>query len=189
MLRPVITLLFVFTIICGIVYPVLVTGIAQALFPSQAEGSLLRDEDGNVIGSALIGQSFSDPGYVWGRPSVTAPAPYNAAASTGSNLGNGAPALLDSVNARIEALQKADPGNKAPIPVDLVTASASGLDPHISVAAAEYQLPRIAKARGIKAEVLREVIARHTTPRFQGILGEPVVNVLEINSELHRMQK
>lgn len=188
MFRPAVTLLLFFTVLFGFAYPLLVTGIAQIAFPSQAEGSLLRDGEERVVGSAVIGQPFSSPGYLWGRPSATMPAPYNAAASGGSNLSNGSPALLEAVQARIDALRKADPENKQPIPVDLVTASASGLDPHISIAAAHYQLPRIAKARGIATDVLQEIVSRHTTPRFLDIFGEPVVNVLEVNLELDTIQ-
>lgn len=187
MFRPAITLLLFFTALCGFIYPFLVTGIAQLTFPSQVEGSLLRNDEG-IVGSSLIGQSFTSPGYLWGRPSATVPFPYNAAASGGSNLSNGSPVLLEAVHARIEALRKTNRENNGPIPVDLVTASASGLDPHISVAAAEYQLARIAKVRGMDSSLLRKVVAHHTTPRFLGIFGEPVVNVLEVNLALDKIQ-
>lgn len=184
MLRPVITLLAIFTVLCGFLYPMLVTGIAQFAFPSQAEGSLLHNKDGQIAGSALIGQPFTAPGYLWGRPSATAPVPYNAAASGGSNLSNGAPELLEAVQARIEALRKADPKNSKPIPVDLVTASASGLDPHISLAGAYYQADRIARERKMPVSEVRELIDRYTENRILGMIGEPVVNVLHVNLAL-----
>src|SRR5499426_4627587 len=154
-------MLVVLTILTGMVYPLIVTGIAQGFFPTQANGSLI-ERDGKVVGSALIGQPFSDPKYFWSRPSATSPMPYNAGASSGSNQGPLNPALADAVKARIEALQKADPDNKAPVPVDLVTASGSGLDPHISPAAAEYQVERISKTRGIPEQRVRDLVESHT---------------------------
>jgi potassium-transporting ATPase KdpC subunit len=181
--RPALVLLLILTLITGIVYPLLVTGIAQIAFPSQANGSLLI-RDGKAIGSRLIGQSFSDPKHFWSRPSATAPQPYNGAASTASNLGPLNPALTDGIKSRIDALRAADPTNKAPIPADLVTASASGLDPNISLAAAYYQTPRVARERGLQPEAVQALIAAHTHGRWLGFLGEPRVNVLELNLAL-----
>src|ERR1700722_19348634 len=175
-------LLFIFlTLLLGVVYPAVVTGIAQVIFPHQANGSLITGKDGKVLGSELIGQNFSDPKYFWSRLSATTPGPYNAASSNGSNYGVNNPALHDAVKGRVDALRKADPDNKAPIPVDLVTASGSGLDPHISLAAANYQIARVAKARGLQYDVVKELVAQHSQGRFLGILGEPVVNVLTLN--------
>jgi potassium-transporting ATPase KdpC subunit len=171
------------TLLTGLVYPFAVTGIAQAFMPEQANGSLIA-KNGKVIGSALIGQSFTDPKYFWGRPSATVPGPYNAVASGGSNLGPTNPALFEAVKGRVEALRLADPGNTAPIPIDLVTASASGLDPHISPAAAEYQLARVARLRGLDPEALRHLVKAHTEKRQFGLLGEPRVNVLRLNLAL-----
>jgi K+-transporting ATPase ATPase C chain len=179
-------MLVAMTLLTGVAYPLLVTGLAQLLFPRQAAGSLVI-EDGRPVGSALIGQPFSSPGYFWGRPSATAPVPYNASASAGSNLGPLNPALADAVAARIRALRAADPGNRLPVPVDLVTASASGLDPHISPAAAEYQLSRVAARRQLDPARLRRLVAEHTEPRQLGVLGEPRVNVLALNRALDRM--
>jgi K+-transporting ATPase ATPase C chain len=179
--------LALFTLLTGLAYPLAVTGIAQLIFPYQANGSLMQ-RDGKVIGSELIGQSFTDAKYFWGRPSATVPFPYNAAASSGSNLGPTNPALELAVQARREALQSADPGNEALIPVDLVTASASGLDPHISVAAALYQAPRVARERSLSEAQVRLMVAQYTeAPQF-GFLGEPRVNVLRLNLALDGLQ-
>jgi potassium-transporting ATPase KdpC subunit len=185
LLNSAIGLFTLLTVLTGLIYPFAVTGIAQRVFPQQANGSLIL-EVGQASGSALIGQPFTDPKYFWGRLSATAPFPYNAAASSGSNLGPTNPALLDSVKARIKALQEADPGNPAPIPVDLVTASGSGLDPHISPAAAEYQINRVAKARKLDPKQVRELVSKYTEGRQFGILGEPRVNVLKLNLTLDR---
>jgi potassium-transporting ATPase KdpC subunit len=175
--------ILVLTLLTGLVYPLAVTGIAALAFPAKASGSLLP-EQGHTAGSALIGQTFSDPKYFWGRPSATSPFPYNAALSTGSNLGPTNPALVEQVKARVEALRRADPGNTAPVPVDLVTSSASGLDPDISPAAAYYQAHRVAKARGLSEEQVRGLVASHIKGRPWGCLGEPRVNVLELNLAL-----
>ena len=171
----------------GIAYPLLVTGISQLTMSGKANGSLIVRE-GKPVGSELIGQSFSEPKYFWGRLSATGPMPYNASNSGGSNLGPTNPALMDAVKARVQALRAADPGNTQPVPVDLVTASASGLDPHISPAAAEYQLARVARVRLIKSETVRKLVAEHTERRQFGILGEPRVNVLELNLALDSMR-
>jgi K+-transporting ATPase ATPase C chain len=187
LLRPAIVLFLILTGITGIVYPFVVTGIAQAIFPSQAGGSLIV-RDGKPVGSSLIGQSFSDPKHFWGRPSATSPQPYNGLASGGSNLGPLNPALTDGIKSRIEALQAADPANKAPIPVDLVTASASGLDPDISLAAAYYQAARVARARGLAPDAVRSMIAAHARGKLLGILGEPRVNVLDLNLALDALK-
>jgi potassium-transporting ATPase KdpC subunit len=180
-------LLMLFTLLTGLLYPFLITGIAQGIFPRQANGSLII-KNGVVVGSQLIGQYFDKPGYFWGRPSVTTPLPYNAAASTGSNLGPSNSALQDAVRARIAALHTVDPGNTQPIPIDLVTASASGLDPDISVAAALYQVARVARTRGLPETIVRTLVADHIEKRLFGILGEPRVNVLELNLALDRIQ-
>jgi K+-transporting ATPase ATPase C chain len=185
--RSSIVMLALFTMITGLAYPVAVTGIAQLIFPYQANGSLMK-RDGQEIGSELIGQAFTDPEYFWGRLSATAPLPYNAAASSGSNLGPTNPALQQAVQERIVALRSADPGNSLPIPVDLVTASASGLDPHISVAAALYQAPRVARARGLSADQVRLLVEQATEPRQLGIFGEPRVHVLKLNLALDGVQ-
>lgn len=182
-LRPAAVILLSLTLITGLLYPLAVTGLAQLFFPFQANGSLVIRE-GRPVGSSLIGQPFDDPAFFWGRPSATAPFPYNAAASGGSNLGPTNPALIRAVQARVAALQAADPGNRAPVPVDLVTASASGLDPHISPAAAVYQVPRIARLRGMEEAALRQLVARHTEGRQWDVLGEPRVNVLLLNLDL-----
>jgi len=186
LVRPAISLFVLLSVVTGLLYPLLVTGLAKAVFPRQAAGSLLRDDTGQVIGSSLIGQNFSDPKYFWGRPSATSPMPYNAANSGGSNQGPLNPALIDAVKSRIEALKAADPGNTAPIPVDLVSASASGLDPHISLAAALYQAGRVARLRGLSDDAMRTLLADHTEGRLLGVLGEPRVNVLQLNLALER---
>jgi K+-transporting ATPase ATPase C chain len=186
-IRPILFFLVLFTVILGGVYPAITTGIIQLLFPHAATGSLVT-QGGKTVGSALIGQSFSAPHYFWGRPSATSPAPYNAASSSGSNLSISNPALLDAVKARIAALKQADPTNNAPVPVDLITASASGLDPEISPAAAYYQISRVAKSRNISETKLRELIAQHSKDRQLGVLGEARVNVLELNLALDGMK-
>ena len=182
-LRPAVTLLAGLTILTGVAYPALVTGLSQALFPDRAAGSFVM-QNGAAVGSRLIGQPFSDVGHFRGRPSATTPTPYNAAASGGSDLGPSNPLLADSFSARAERLRAADPSNTAPIPVDLLTASASGLDPDISPAAAAYQAPRVARLRGIAMDTLQQIVAAHTTGRFLGLFGEPRVNVLLLNLAL-----
>jgi K+-transporting ATPase ATPase C chain len=184
-LRPAVTVFAALTLICGVLYPLAVTGIGAAAFPAQAAGSIV-EVDGKAVGSSLIGQAFTSPQYFWGRPSATAPMPNNAAGSGGSNLGPNNPALLDAVKGRITALRAADPGNTAAIPVDLVTASASGLDPEISVAAARYQAGRIAAARHISVEQVQTLIERETRPQWLGFFGEARVNVLTLNLALER---
>jgi K+-transporting ATPase ATPase C chain len=186
-LKPAILLFTLLTLITGVIYPALVTGLTQILFPKQANGSLIIDRQGRTIGSELIGQSFSDPKYFWGRPSATSPYANNAGASSGSNLGPTNPALVDAVKARIQALKDADPANHKPVPVDLVTASGSGLDPHISPAAADYQIGRIAKARHLGQDKLQELVAAHTEGRQWLLLGEPRVNVLQLNLALDHL--
>ena len=183
LLRPAITLFALLSVITGIVYPAVVTGISQALFPTSAAGSLIV-RDGKPVGSALIGQNFAKPKYFWGRPSATSPQPYNGAASGGSNQGPLNPALVDAVKGRIDALKAADPDNQLPIPADLAMASGSGLDPHISPAAAAYQLERVARARQLKAETVAALVARNTEGRQLGLFGEPQVNVLKLNLAL-----
>jgi len=180
-------MLAVLTLVTGVAYPLLVTGVAKVAFPEQANGSLIV-KDQRVVGSKLIGQSFEDPKHFWSRLSATGPTAYNGGASSGSNLGPTNEALTKNAQARIDALRAADPGNMAPIPVDLVTSSASGLDPHISPAAAEYQVGRVARARGIPEDRVRALVAKHTEGRALGILGEPVVNVLLLNLELDEQQ-
>jgi K+-transporting ATPase ATPase C chain len=182
-LRPALMMFVLLSLLTGIFYPFLVTGVAQALFPRTANGSII-EMTGEPIGSDLIGQQFSSPGYFWGRPSATKPRPYNAASSGGSNLGPLNPALVDAVRARVQALRTADPNNTQPVPVDLATASASGLDPDISLAAAYYQAPRVARARGLPIERVRATIADHAKHPWLGFLGEPRVNVLELNIAL-----
>jgi len=180
---PALRILVVLTVITGVAYPLLVTGIAQLVFPRQANGSLV-ESGGKTIGSTLIGQPFSDPKYFWSRPSATSPQPYNAMASSGSNQGPRNPALADAVKDRIKALRDGDPDNTAPVPADLVTASGSGLDPDISVAAADFQVRRVAKARGLGEDKVRALVAAHTSGPTFGMLGEPRVNVLALNLAL-----
>lgn len=182
-LRPALVLFVALSLITGLAYPLLVTGIAQLAFPAQANGSLIV-KDGKVLGSELIGQAFSDPKHFWGRPSATSPMPYNAANSGGSNLGPSHPALAAAVKARIDALRAADPGNAAAVPVDLVTASASGLDPHISRAAADWQLARVARVRGLPEARVRELVEQHTAGPRLGFIGETRVHVLRLNLAL-----
>jgi potassium-transporting ATPase KdpC subunit len=186
-LRPALVLLLLLTVLTGFLYPLLVTGLAQLLFPRQAAGSIIT-RAGHPLGSRLIGQSFSDPRYFWSRPSATTPQPYNATASSGSNQGPLNPALLDAIKTRVAALHAADRDNRLPVPVDLVTASGSGLDPEISVAAANYQVARVARTRGLAPEQVRALIAQHTEGRLLGILGEPRVNVLELNLALDALK-
>jgi potassium-transporting ATPase KdpC subunit len=180
---PAIMMTILSAVLFGLIYPLAITGVAQVIFPRQANGSLIV-ENGRVAGSTLIGQPFSDPKYFWGRLSATPPFPYNAASSSGSNLGPTNQALLDAVKQRIDDLRKADPGNPAPIPVDLVTASASGLDPQISPAAARYQAARVVRVRHLSTDTVNRLIQQHTEGRQFGILGEPRVNVLELNRAL-----
>ena len=186
-LRPLFIVFAVLALLTGLAYPLLVTGAAQALFPAQAAGSLI-ERDGKPVGAALIGQNFSDPAHFWGRPSATSPMAYNAAASGGSNQGPLNPALTDAVKGRVAALRAADPGNTAPVPVDLVTASASGLDPHISPAAARFQVARVARARGLPADKVRALVEQQTEAPLLGLLGEPRVNVLRLNLALEAMK-
>ena len=183
-LRPAFFMLLILTLITGLIYPLVVTGIAQVVFPSQANGSIIM-VDGKAVGSELIGQGFDDPKYFWGRPSATG---YDAAASSGSNYGPMNPALLEAVQARVDALHAADPDNTLPIPVDLVTASGSGLDPHISVAAALYQVNRVASVRGLEEAQIIALVEEHIVGRQFGFLGEPVVNVLELNLALDKFK-
>ncbi len=186
-IRPAIVSLVALTVLTGLVYPAVITGIAQLLFPSQANGSLIY-KDGKPVGSALIGQPFDDPKYFWGRPSATSPFPDNAGSSTGSNLGPTNPDLQKAVQGRIDALRAADPDNKAAIPIDLVTASGSGLDPDISPAAALYQVHRVAKARALDETVVRHLVEEYTINRQFGLLGEPRVNVLRLNLALDALK-
>jgi potassium-transporting ATPase KdpC subunit len=186
-LMPAFRMLVVLSVLAGLAYPLLVTGIARLAFPHQAGGSLVVVGD-KTIGSTLIGQPFDDPKYFWSRPSATSPQPYNGAASSGSNQGARNSALADAVKDRIKALRDADPGNTAPVPVDLVTASASGLDPHISVAAADYQASRVSRLRGIPPERVQTLVGEHTDGRTFGVLGEPRVNVLGLNAALDQMR-
>lgn len=187
LLRPAVVLFAVLTLLTGVAYPLVTTGVSKAMFPAQASGSLIL-RDGKPVGSRLIGQNFSDPKHFWGRPSATSPMPYNAGASSGSNQGPLNPALTDAVKSRIAALRAADPGNMAPVPVDLVTASGSGLDPHISPAAALYQVDRVAKARGLAVDRVRSLVERQTEKPLFGFLGESQVNVLELNLALEAIR-
>lgn len=187
-LRPALVALMALTLITGFLYPLVITGIAQILLPRQANGSLILI-DGKPVGSLLIGQPFDEPKYFWGRPSATSPFPYNAAASSGSNLGPTNDALMKAVQARIDALKAADPDNPLPLPVDLVTASGSGLDPHISPASAAYQAGRVARARGMEEAVVRQLVSQHTEGRQWGVLGESRVNVLALNLALDTQAK
>lgn len=182
-IRPTLILLAAFTLLTGLIYPLVITGVAQLAFPHRANGSLIV-RGGQAVGSELIGQQFADPRYFWGRPSATTPIPYDASAGAGSNQGPTNPALSTAIAERVQALRQADPGNDRPVPVDLVTASASGLDPHISPAAAEYQVERVARWRGRSAEDIRQLLARHVEPRQWGFLGEPRINVLRLNLAL-----
>lgn len=186
LLRPAFVLFLLLSLLTSLAYPLLTTAIAKAVFPDQAEGSLLRDQEGQPIGSHLIGQNFTDPGHFWGRPSATGTLPYNAALSGGTNQGPLNPALVDAFKARVAALREADPGNTAPVPQDLVTASASGLDPHISPMAARYQAQRVARARQLPVDQVMQLIERHTEPPQLGVLGETRVNVLRLNLALDR---
>lgn len=188
LLRPALTLFVVLPLVTGLLYPLAVTGVAQTAFPHQANGSLIT-QGGKAVGSELIGQSFTEPGHFWGRPSATAPMPYNASTSGGSNLGPTNPALAEAVKARIDALRAADPGNTRPVPVDLVTASASGLDPHISPAAAAYQIERVARARSLPVAQVQALVQQHTDTPWLGLLGEPRVNVLALNLALDALPK
>ncbi len=184
--RPAVSLLIVMTLLLGLLYPLVVTLVAKVAFRSAADGSLVY-RDGKLVGSTLIGQSFADPKHFWGRPSATTPQPYNALGSTGSNLGPLNPALLKQVEDNVKALRAADPDNRRPVPIDLVTASASGLDPHITPAAAYYQSTRVARARNLPVEQVDALIAAHTESALLGVLGEPRVNVLELNLALDRL--
>ena len=187
-IRPAVIFMVVMTVLTGVVYPLVVTGVAQVAFREQANGSLIHRGE-SVVGSSLIGQPFDDPKFFWSRPSATGPFPYNAAASSGSNLGAIEPNLIGAFKSRADALKQADPDNDKPIPVDLITASGSGLDPHISPAAADYQLARVARARGMEVDKVRQLVARHTEHRALGLLGEDRVNVVTLNLELEQVQK
>src|ERR1041385_3853875 len=186
-LKPALSMLIVSSVVTGLAYPLLVTGFAWALFPHQAQGSFVEQE-GKPVASELIGQPFADPKHFWSRASGTSPYPYNASSSGGTNQGPGNPALTDAVTARIKALKDAEPDNKLAIPVDLVTASASGLDPHISPAAAQYQIERVAKARNMDVAKVRELVAKHTEGRQLGFFGEARINVVELNIDLDALR-
>ncbi|MDD5248483.1 MAG: potassium-transporting ATPase subunit KdpC [Rhodocyclaceae bacterium] len=188
-IRPGITLFILLSIVTGIAYPLLTTAVVKPIFGDKAGGSILMDKEGKAVGSALIGQNFTDPKHFWGRPSATSPQPNNGTASGGSNLGPLNPALVDAVKGRVEALKAADPDNKLPIPADLVTASGSGLDPHISPAAALYQVQRVARARGLDPKAVEDLVAQHTEGRQLGLFGEPRVNVLTLNLALDGQAK
>jgi len=187
-LRPAIFIFIILTAITGILYPLFVTVIAQTFFHTEANGSLVY-QDGKIVGSVLIGQSFDGPKYLWGRLSTTSPVPYNASSSSGSNIGPSNGALLEIVKSRIEKLRAVDPKNKAPIPVDLATSSASGLDPHISLAGAYYQIPRITRERGLSVNIVKNIIDRNAKGRLFGLIGEPVVSVLKVNMDLDLYKK
>ena len=187
-LKTAILTFLILTIITGIFYPLFITGVSKVFFRSQADGSLIY-RNGKPIGSSLIGQSFDDPKYFWPRPSATSPAAFNAASSSGSNLGPSNPALADTIKNRVKAYKAADPNNTNPVPIDLVTSSASGLDPHISLAGAYYQAPRVARLRNLPLNTVRDIILQHTNKRFLAVLGEPVVNVLELNLSLDEYKK
>ncbi|AXA72837.1 potassium-transporting ATPase subunit KdpC [Achromobacter insolitus] len=186
-LRPALVVFAALSLVTGLAYPFLTTGIAAAVFPHEAAGSLIK-QDNRIVGSELIGQAFSSPGYFWGRPSATAPMPYNGAGSSGSNLGPRNPALADAIQSRIAALKAADPDNPVPVPVDLVTASGSGLDPHISPAAAAYQAARVARARNLSRTEVDALIQAHTERPWLGVLGDPAVNVLTLNLALDQLR-
>ncbi|MBF0519338.1 MAG: potassium-transporting ATPase subunit KdpC [Nitrospirae bacterium] len=185
-LRTSIVSLVVFTVMLGIIYPLAMTGIAQAVFPDKANGSIIV-KNGKTVGSSLIGQPFSAPGYFWSRPSATTPYPYNGVSSSSSNLGQNNPDLQKALADRISALKTADPENTKPIPIDLITSSGSGLDPHISPAAALYQIHRVAKHRGLSESIVTSLVEKHTEPRQFGIFGEPVVNVVKLNIALDKL--
>ncbi len=187
MIRNAFMSMLLFTILTGVIYPLVVTGIAQAVLPRQANGSIIM-KNGKAVGSKLIGQQFDNPEYFWGRLSASIPYPYNGGSSSGSNLGPDNPDLMKAAQARIDALRAADPAPTAKIPVDLVTTSGSGLDPHMSLAAAEYQIHRVAKARGLDEAMVRDIVARNTSGRWLGVIGEPVVNVLELNLALDELK-
>ncbi|HMH29000.1 MAG TPA: potassium-transporting ATPase subunit KdpC [Steroidobacteraceae bacterium] len=187
LIRPAVCLLALMTLLLGIIYPFAITGVAKLAFPHQAAGSLIY-QDGKLLGSTLIGQSFSDPKYFWGRPSATTPQPYNGLASTASNLGPLNPALIDAVKANAKALHDADPDNNGPIPVELVTASASGLDPDVSPAAVQYQAARVARARNLELTRVEALIKAHVQERLFGVVGERRINVLELNLALDRLR-
>ncbi|MGD0785669.1 MAG: potassium-transporting ATPase subunit KdpC [Sedimentisphaerales bacterium] len=187
-LKTAILTFLILTIITGIFYPLFITGVSKVFFRSQADGSLIY-RNGKPVGSSLIGQSFDDPKYFWPRPSATSPASFNASSSSGSNLGPLNPALTDAIKNRVKAYKAADPNNTSPVPIDLVTSSASGLDPHISLAGAYYQAPRVARLRNLPLDTVRAIILQHTNKRFLAVLGEPVVNVLELNLSLDEYKK